>query len=205
MKKALCKTVLTAICLCVPIAASATTLDLTPTGESWLNTTGNIGTGRSVYLEANDTFPIDSISFYGDLVTASYDAVIWAGAGETSAPGAELKVGTAALTNAGLGFYTVPISYTFTAGQEYIVGIQRTDGTGSFATSYDYMSWGNGTEQSNIGLVTLLDGREGLDAVRDNNSWLTHFQMNVVPEPSTVLLLGAGLVGLAARGRRREA
>ena len=45
------------------------------------------------------------------------------------------------------------------------------------------------------------------DAVKDGGFGTMHFELTItaIPEPSTALLLGGGLLGLAARRRRRKA
>jgi hypothetical protein len=187
-------------------------LDLTPTGFSW-NTSINSTTfdGRSIYIRANSTFAIDGIEWFGHVSAGSYDAVIWDGLGESSSLGAMLAVQSNVLPGGSLSWNRIPLSFTFQSGEEYLVNFRRSDGSFGFSSTFHYLDWGQGAQQSNLGIVTLLDGRHGFAPNSDNNSWTTHFRftqadVGAVPELSSLAVWGLGMGGAAtiAVFRRRN-
>lgn len=168
------------------VEAKAAPFDVTPVGETW-NTCTSCTTfeGRSIYIRANETFTVDRVEWYGNISSGSYDVVIWEGLGEAAALGSQLAIGTATLVGGVLEFNQIDINFTFTSGSEYLVNMRRTDGT-AFSSNFHYLSWGNGAQESNLGLLTLLDGRHGFAPDTNNNSWTTHFLFDVVDAPVPV-------------------
>lgn len=189
-------------------AGAATVLDLTPTtdGFSW-STEANgsvVFEARSIYLRANETFTIDQLSWFGGVTARDYEFVISAGLGEENESIGAVLASSAASLPAGVGPQSIDIDFTFQSGSEYVINFRPVSESYGWGGPYGfhYSSWGEGSEESDLGLVTLLDGREGFDAEASYNSWTTHFAMNVVPEPSSSLLGLVGLCGIVLRRRR---
>ncbi|MCO6046520.1 Ig-like domain-containing protein, partial [Aeoliella sp. ICT_H6.2] len=157
-------------------------LDLTPSGYNWGTTSPSSTTfdGRGVYLRANSTFSVNAIDWYGRLASSGqYEVAIYRGQGESAPLGSLLAVGNQGFSGGGsFGWNQVPLNFTFQAGQQYYVNFRRTDGGSNFASPFHFMSWGNGSQASNLGDVTLLDGRSGFAPSSDNNFWLTHFRFS---------------------------
>jgi MYXO-CTERM domain-containing protein len=189
-------------------AGAATVLDLSPNSDGFSWDTEADGTvvfeARSIYLRANETFTIDQLSWFGGVVANSYEFVISAGLGEENGSiGAVLASASASLP-AGAGPQSIDIDFTFQSGAEYVINFRPVSEAYGFGGPYGfhYSGWGNGSEEADLGLVTLLDGREGFNSDSAGNSWTTHFAMNVVPEPSSSLLGLVGLCGIVLRRRR---
>ncbi|MCW1916274.1 PEP-CTERM sorting domain-containing protein [Luteolibacter sp. GHJ8] len=185
-------------------AGAATVLDLTPTGYTWntADSESSVLGGRSIYIRANETFSIDQITWHGGVTAGNYEFVIYQGQGEQAVLGAILGSGSSALPE-GAGPQTIGLNFTFEENTEYVISFRATPDTYEFDGPYawDYLSWGE-EEESDLGLITLLDGRHGFTPDENNNSWTTHFSMNVVPEPSSSLLGLVGLCGIVLRRRR---
>jgi hypothetical protein len=189
-----------------PTAGWATLIDLTPTGLSF-TPCGDCTTfgGRSIYIRANASLAIDSVSWFGNVTSGDYELVISEGLGEGNPTlGTQIALASVTLSGGVLGWNDIAVSAILSADQEYVVNLRRQDGE-AFSSDYDFLDWGNGLEESDLGAITLLDGRHGFDAEAPDNSWTTHFRFDAVavPEPSTFAMSALGLTALGVFGRRR--
>ena len=145
-------------------------LDLDP-GVGWV-TRGGVGTGRSVYITANEDFDITGAGFMCDMPADRYEVIIFEGAGEFVLPGPILASTTVSLGGIGENWQDADLSYSFTAGADYILHFRSATPGAAVATSYQRGAswWGDGPgEDLNIGVLTLRDGREGYDAQNWSN------------------------------------
>jgi hypothetical protein len=190
------------------------TLELLPTGKSWLQASGGWGDGRSDYFRAEEDFGVSEIGYWGGVPSGEYTVEIMEGVGETSLAGSVLASVTINWPGSSPGYIPFPIEFNFAAGNEYIVNFRRADNQVIGTITWHYVSFGNGAEESDIGILTLLDGREGYDANNYSNSVIPRFSFtigdftSIAPEPVPVntpafLLLMVLLLGFTALRYRR--
>ena len=107
--------------------------------------------------------------------------------------------------------YTVGDPASANALQKVIWYIEQELGNADWNHPEDYLSSGKERDFYNISLnnqgvlwgVQVLNMYGGYDATSGNPINLKQDQLVLVPEPSTILLLGAGLLGLGLLGRRK--
>jgi hypothetical protein len=195
-------------------AAQAATVDLghpTLTPGMYNNLALSDTQDRSIIFDAAASFSITSAGIKfdpltqapGKLVVEIYAVNLTGGVGTR---GALLATSTTAstLTDIGLDFYDVPVSYTFLSGNRYDVAFNITPGGWGIGDydmelySFDYPD----TPYTVDGLATVLDGSGG--ATGYANFLMPHVRLETgraVPLPAAAWL-GLGLLGVLGAARR---
>lgn len=118
------------------VPAFADLLTLTPPSPSEFNGSsapdGGVGLERGDFTTALNGFSINSLGIEGDLLVSSmtFTANIYAASGSTR--GALLATNSAVLSDIGVGFYTVPINFTFVAGLDYDIAMNFANASDVF-------------------------------------------------------------------------
>jgi hypothetical protein len=176
------------------------------------------GDDRSIVFTASSTFSISSAGIVIDPLqqAAAYTLAVdiytsGIGNGPAAPHGALLSTASATFTDVGLGFYDIPVAFTFLAGQTYDVAFRSlaplTWGN-PFAYNMQFYAYENGTPGGpyTVGHVSVLDGacHPTPGCARYGNFSVPHVRLDSVslvdpspvPEPSTLLLLGASFAAL---------
>jgi hypothetical protein len=175
---------------------------------------GNIGN----YLTSTGAFSVTglgvgTLAYYGNADGSSVSNVSFSTNGQTQYPTILLEVAGFAPQNT-FGYYylsapntlyqlfsgadSVGTSKSFSPTQAYGFYITSPDGT--FKTqSSDYQHFA--IFQEGAGFIIGMEDRVRAESDFDYNDMVV--RVTPIPEPATMLLLGAGLIGLAAFGRKR--
>ena len=161
------------------------------------------GRGQGFYVDSD--FSVTTIGIFGDLKSELFDVVIYSST-DGSNTESIISSATAHVGGSGNVWNDIDINFTFNAGNHYIVNWRPNDlGVNNWINTIDY--YYDYVLPVTIGPLILVDGLEG--AYAENSENLLHPNMrynvtNPVPEPSTILLLGSGLLGLGWYGRKRK-
>lgn len=198
-----------AILLGLPKIANGALIDLGhPTASLIL--ASNVGTSdRSVAFDALSTFTVGSTGIRFDPLTGGASSItvdirLVTPTGGVGTRGASLASSVVSITDSGLAFYDIPISFTFFAGNRYDIGFSSNapEGWGTGINNMEFYNFNYPSSAYTVdGLVSVVDGGHGDSGY--GNSVMPHIRLNtLVPEPSSaaILLLAAG--GLLYRRKR---
>lgn len=202
----------------VGTAARADIIHATPAGFTF-NNCGQCFSylQRGIYFEANENFHVSQVGWVGMLsATMDYQVLISEGAGEINGPGDLLASYTQTLPASNPSDTNfVGTDFTFLAGNEYHISFGLADFDDfstlfdSFSFSFDFMTWVDGANESDLGLFTILDGTaDDVLGGGAGNTWLTHFVFDAVavdvPEVSEPSMAALFLIALTMMVRRRK-
>jgi hypothetical protein len=211
-------------------SASATPIDLKHPSLTTTSFTGVCSTfacDRSIVFDVLTTFSITSAGIAFDPLVGGptgifvdiYQSGLNTAFSNPGAPhGALLATASTSITDIGLAFYDVPISFTFLAGQRYDVAfggnLAGTNWGFAAQTSMPFYAFNRALPGGAYiaGPVKVVDGAchpiEACSAY--GNTLMPHVRLEqvsttAVPEPATLALFGSGvmaLVGRRVRGRQ---
>ena len=145
-----------------PPNCSTLCLELDP-GVDLQSFMGGSGSGRALYLTANEDFSIDTLSWWTNMLESEYEALIYQGQGVFAGLGPVLASGTAVVGGEGLAWYEIPIDFEFEAGSDDVVSWRpAAPFPGWLPNPQPFFDWGDPVEDDVLlGPVTIRDGREG--------------------------------------------
>jgi hypothetical protein len=101
------------------------------------------------------------------------------------------------------GVAITAVSGAWTAGTAAVVGVPTTPGTFTNPSGTATLMGANGLTPGGAGTLVLVAPVKIYSGVAGNLAAFGVLSLTFVPEPGTALLLGLGVAGLAALGRRR--
>lgn len=197
----------------VASVSKADTVTLDPPGQTPFMLPGTSSAlSRGDFITALSNFSITSLGIEGDPVLSSFTlfANIYSATGNARGP--LLLSIPMTFTDSGLGFYDVPINFTFVSGLDYDINISFGSLTGAvdiFSPQYfpfDNLS-NNPANFFSVGPILVRDGEANGAAGNGLTPRLrvvTTSQVEPVPEPATMFLLGTGLAVFGATVRKRS-
>ena len=168
-----------------PLACNGKGYDLA-TPNFWGTLDGE-GGGRAIGFQADEDFNLNAVGIMGDLVEQSFDVVIYDSPDGHSA-GSVLATFSATSGGTGFGWNAIPVAFTFTAGNFYVVNWRPSGGGGNWASLLDY--YHDSGLPHTVGPLTILEGLEGFNAQNPGNVLHPHLSFCIGGD-CTVAILGS--------------
>ncbi len=186
-----------------PLSANATIIDAH--GPIFWGVTSGVGTGRAQGFVADSDFSVSGIGIYGDLISQSFDIVVYSSTDGYSA-GAILATASDTVGGTGMGWNDIALDFDFIMGNFYVVNWRPTALSSGWG-SIEYYRDNNGGLPHTVGPLTLLEGFEGYNAQNADNYLhprLRYMTSMAVPQPEIFGLFLLGLFGFGLLRRKHS-
>lgn len=186
------------------VAAFADTLyTLTPPANEDLGYGAGAGGARGDIVQMSGNYNVTSIGIDGILAngySTNFTAYVYSSDGVNGIT--QLAANTISVTGNGQKeFVTVPLSYTLQSGTYYEIGVSWTNFNDPNWQVHYYNFDVSKDPPFNVGPFKVIDGTESHCGTC--NVFTPNLQVDAVPEPGTLVMLGTGVVGLAGALRRK--